>query len=72
MWQQAEHTVQKVGEGAAPDCTAGTAAAIGVWGADGSGGLGCVCEAIGGGGGLGRGAGATVSGAGRVWGATDR
>jgi len=72
MWQQAEHTVQKVDEGAAPDCTAGTVAAIGVWGGGGSGGLGCVCEAIGGGGGLGRGAGATVSGAGRVWGATDR
>jgi hypothetical protein len=70
MWQQA-HTVQKVDEGAAPDCTAETVAAIGVWGVDGSGGLGCVCRAIGGGG-LGRGAGAAVSGAGRVWGATDR
>lgn len=57
MLEQAEHTVQKVDEGAAPDCAAGIVAAINVWGADGRGGLGCVLGATGGGG-VGRGAGA--------------
>ena len=65
MWQQAEHTVQNVDEGAAPDFTAGTVAATGVWGV-----LGCsVLDRVWGttgGGGVGRGAGAAGGGVGRV------
>lgn len=65
MWQQAEHNVQNVDEGAAPDFTAGTDAATGVWGA-----VGCsVLELVWGttgGGGVDRGAGAASGGVDRV------
>lgn len=62
MWQQAEHTVQNVDEGAAPDFAAGTVAATGVWGVVGR----SVLDGVWGitGGGVDRGAGAGAAGSG--------